>query len=72
MGQQKKSCNNCKKAVKSMGSGYIRCYVLKNAKYSWDKYGECWAWTNDKYWREKILIEVIIYLFKKPKKKGSR
>lgn len=55
-----KICETCCKAVKKQGR-VIACRVLKTHKYFPDKYGYCFAWTDDPDWENKVKAAVEEY-----------
>jgi len=38
-----------------------KCKVLKDHTYFWEKYNNCFAWTDDNDWEEKVNDLVRIY-----------
>jgi len=56
----KKSCKTCKKSV-YVGGKMKRCEAFTDYIYFWKKYNDCFAWTDDNNWEEKLNEQVRIY-----------
>lgn len=56
----KQTCETCYKAVRRKGR-VIGCQVLKSRKYPFERYGKCWAYTDDPAWQRKVAQAVERY-----------
>jgi hypothetical protein len=54
-----KTCKNCTRKIKR-GTGFM-CFALTDTNYPFEKYGFCWAWTDNPGIMQKISQEVEIY-----------
>ena len=52
----KKTCQNCTREIN--GS---RCSALKDRDYPFEKYGECWAWTDEPEVEARVKKDVEDY-----------
>jgi len=57
----RRSCETCERRVKAPGKA-IKCKVFKS------KPSECWAWTDDPAWEEKVNQAVAEYTGRKAKR----